>query len=127
MLAHVPPGRILLVKHAAFDLLSCPGWLLFPLGQLGCIDVRAAIKRAPSHARVNQARTGRAIVDLGNVAADRLASCRADVAILSNAARYRVEAVRLPEQDALYRRYLNQYRIAARFGHTEVWVRTVAE
>jgi hypothetical protein len=57
VLAHVLPGRTLLVEHAAVDLLADPGCLLFPLGKAGCIDVRAAIKRAPSHARVNQART----------------------------------------------------------------------
>lgn len=127
VLANVPPGRTLLVEHAAFDLLRYPGRLLFPMGSAGCIDVRAALRRAPSHATVNRARTGRAIVDLGHVDADKLASCRADFAILANADRYRAEAVRFPAQTSIYRRYLSTYHRVARFGPTgqqvELWSR----
>ncbi|SOB79816.1 hypothetical protein SAMN06297144_0746 [Sphingomonas guangdongensis] len=77
------------------------------------IDVRAANQRPPRHASVNRTRTGRAAVDLGNVAAERLASCRADVAVLANAARYRAEAARFPARQATYHRYLAAYRLAA--------------
>jgi 4-amino-4-deoxy-L-arabinose transferase-like glycosyltransferase len=111
VLAHIPPGRTILVEHAAFDLLRHRD-LLFPLARAGCIDVRTLLKGAPTHRRINATRSGRAVVDLGNVDPALLPSCRADVLILSNFARYRQEAARFPAQVAAYRRVTQGYRRA---------------
>ncbi|MFV0624313.1 ArnT family glycosyltransferase [Sphingomonas sp. ac-8] len=113
--AHLPPGRTILVEHAAFDLLGYRGRLLFPLGNAGCVDVRAALGKAPSYRRVDGLRQGRAIVDVGHVAPERLTSCDADMAILSNYARYAADPERFGTEFAIYRRLLAGYRCPLHF------------
>lgn len=115
--AHVPTERSILIEHAAFDLLHRKGQVLFPLGTAGCIDVRKLLKGAPSHNRINGERQGRAIVDIGNVEPSLLSTCEADVAILSNYARYRAEPDRFAAPIALYRRLLARYRRVAIFAN----------
>jgi 4-amino-4-deoxy-L-arabinose transferase-like glycosyltransferase len=113
--AHVPAGRTILVEHAAFDLLQHRGRLLFPLGSAGCVDVRSALERRPSYRRVNGLRRGSAIVDLGHVDAQQLATCDADVVIMSNFTRYRQEPGRFPRELSVYRQLLKPYRCVATF------------
>ncbi|MBB3912417.1 ArnT family glycosyltransferase [Sphingomonas desiccabilis] len=113
--AHVPPGRTILVEHAAFDLLPYRGRLLFPLGSAGCVDVRTALNKRPSYRRVNGLRQGSAIVDLGHVDVAQLATCDADVAILSNYARYAQEPGRFARPLAVYHRLLRHHRCVATF------------
>jgi hypothetical protein len=113
--AHVPPGRTILVEHAAFDLLRYPGRLLFPLGSAGCVDVRTALGKRPSYRRVNGLRQGKAIVDLGHVDVAQLPSCDADVIVLTNYARYAQEPGRFPAELSVYRRLLQGYRCVASF------------
>jgi 4-amino-4-deoxy-L-arabinose transferase-like glycosyltransferase len=103
ILRHVPASRTILVEHAAFDLLTYRGRLLFPLGSAGCVDVRAALAGAPSHRRINKLRERRAIVDIGHIEPLALRGCRADVIVLSNLARYRREPVAFASQLANYR------------------------
>jgi 4-amino-4-deoxy-L-arabinose transferase-like glycosyltransferase len=114
--ARIAPGASILVEDAAFDLLRRPGPLLFPLGSAGCIDVRAALARPPSYTRVDSARSGRAIVDLGDVPAPLLGTCRADVAILSHWRRYDAEAALYPAELANYRRFVSRGRIVGSFA-----------
>jgi 4-amino-4-deoxy-L-arabinose transferase-like glycosyltransferase len=114
--AHVAPDRSVLVEDAAFDLLGRPGRLLFPLGTAGCIDVRATLTRPPSYRHVDNARTGRAIVDLGNVPPALLGTCATDIAILSHFRRYGAEAALFPAEFATYRRVVAQGRIIQSFA-----------
>lgn len=102
--AHVDPQRSVLIEHAAFDLIGRPGRLLFPMGRAGCVDIRAMLARKPSYAKVETARAGSAIVDVGNVAPELLASCRADYAVFTHYARYQAERTRFPVQVDAYRR-----------------------
>ncbi|MCW4461027.1 glycosyltransferase family 39 protein [Sphingomonas sp. BT-65] len=87
--AHAPRGATILVEHAAIDLIQ-HGWRLrFPLGTAGCIDARDALAGKISYGEVEKKRTGRAVVDLGHVAPERLPSCRADFAIFTHYDVYR--------------------------------------
>lgn len=124
--AHVPPGRAVLVEHAALDLLSYRGRLLFPLGTAGCVEIPKILSGAPSHRRLNGFRQGRAIVDIGYVEPALLGSCAADVTVLSNYARYRAEPGPFGPQLANYRRVLRgQRRVAAFRGRVGEDIRTI--
>jgi hypothetical protein len=107
---HVPKAQTILVEHAAFDLLAEQRRLLFPLGTAGCVDVGRFLAGGPSHRKVNSLRSGRAVVDLAHVEPRLLATCRADVLMLSNYRRYLHERVRFPAEVANYRRLLVGYR-----------------
>lgn len=87
--AHVPPGSSVLVEHAAIDLVSGPWDLWFPLGSAGCIDARKLLARNIRYAEAETLRSGRPVVDLGNVDLSRLDGCRARYAVLSHYDRYR--------------------------------------
>lgn len=86
--AHVPPGSTVLVEHAAFDLVERPWKLLFPVGSAGCVDVRHALSTRIRYSRVERLRSGRPIVDIGNVEPSKLATCRARFAVFSHYTRY---------------------------------------
>lgn len=103
---HVPPRASLLIEDASFDLLDRPGAVLFPLGYAGCVNVRQILGSKPKYQQIGKERSGKAIVDVGNVAPERLARCRADIAIITHYDRYRNEAARFPEQLAPYRQLL---------------------
>lgn len=100
---HIPPGSTVLVEHFAFDILGQPWRFLFPMGDAGCVDARAMLHGKTGYATIDKARAGRSNVDYGTVAPARRASCKADFAILTQAARYRQESDHFPEQDAAYR------------------------
>ena len=112
---HVPTGQTILVEHAAFDLLATRRRLLFPLGTAGCVDAGRMLSRAPSHRKVNDLRSGRPVVDLGHVEPRLLATCRADVLVLSNYRRYQHEPARFPAELATYHRLLLGYRSVKTF------------
>lgn len=114
--ANVPGDRSVLIEQASFDLIGRPGPLVFPLGDAGCIDVHKALGAQPGYAHVDRQRSGRAIVDLGNVAPALLAGCDADVLILSHYARYAREADRFPSQLAIYRQVLMRARVVRTFS-----------
>lgn len=112
---HVPPGRTILIEHAAFDLLPYRGRLLFPLGSAGCVDIRAVLASRPSHRRVARLRDQRPVVDLGHVAPERLRSCRADLVVLANYSRYRQEGVRFPRELKTYQQVTTDFHRIATF------------
>jgi len=116
VLAHVAPRCSVLIEHAGFDLMRRPGPLLFPLGSAGCVDVRQMLAQRPSYHHVEHLRTGRAIVDIGNVDPARLGTCRADIAILSHYSRYRAEAAQYPVQLAVYAALMAHGQTVARFA-----------
>lgn len=113
---HVPADASILIEHAGFDLLDRRGALLFPLGTAGCIDVHRALSGKPQYRSAAQARSGRAIVDLGNLPAERLPGCRADYAILSHRARYAAEPDRFAAELGRYRTYARHGRVVATFA-----------
>ncbi len=113
---HVDPGASVLIEHAGFDLLERPGRVLFPLGAQGCIDVRAALSGRPTFEATGEARGERPIIDIGNVDPGRLATCRADYAILSHYSRYAAEQARFPLPTCLYRALLRNGQIVASFA-----------
>jgi len=86
---HVPAGSTILVEHAAFDLLQGPWTLRFPLGAMGCVDPRAALSGQIGYSKVETARHGSPLVDVGHVDRERLETCRTDYAVFSNYGRYR--------------------------------------
>lgn len=112
---HIPPGSTVLVEHFAFDLLSEPWRFLFPMGDAGCVDARAMLQGKTGYATIDKARAGRSNVDYGTVSASRRASCDADYAILTQAARYRQERQHFPQQNAAYRVLLARSRLVAMF------------
>lgn len=112
---HLPPGRSILVEHAAFDLLAGPWRFRFPVGSAGCIDARAALGGRIRYSRVETLRTGRPTIDLGNIDPARLEGCRTDIALLTNMDRYAAAGPAFAPQYALYRRLLAGGRVLARF------------
>ncbi|MCG2840500.1 glycosyltransferase family 39 protein [Sandaracinobacter sp. RS1-74] len=112
--AHVPPGSSILIEHAAFDLFQGPWRFRFPLGAAGCVDPKAALAGKIGYDKVEAQRVGRPVIDLGNVAPERMESCRADYALFVNYDRYRQE----PQH---FRRELERYRDVLR-GSCEVKV-----
>lgn len=116
VLAHVAPQCSVVIEHAGFDLMRRPGALLFPLGAAGCVDVRQMLARHPSYHHVEPLRSGRAIVDIGNIDLARIGTCRADIAVFSHYSRYRAEAAQYRPQLAVYAALMAQGRVVASFA-----------
>lgn len=112
---HVAPGSTVLVEHFAFDMLAEPWRFLFPLGDAGCVDARAFLQGKVPYAVIESARGARSNVDYGTVAPSERATCRTDVAILTQADRYRREQSRFPAEYDAYRMLIQQGRVAAIF------------
>ncbi|MDB5701576.1 MAG: hypothetical protein JWL66_1775 [Sphingomonadales bacterium] len=85
---NIPHGRSIVLEHAAIDLLGGQWRFLFPLGAIGCVDVDAALKGKIRYSKVETARAGKSVVDLGNVNPAKIDSCRGDFAIFTNYDRY---------------------------------------
>lgn len=111
--ANAPRGSTVLVEHAAFDLLQA-GWeLRFPLGSAGCVDAKALLAGRIRYSRVETLRSGRAVVDIGHVDRDQLASCRADYAIFTHYQVYKDERQRFAVQRDAYRAIATGGRLRA--------------
>lgn len=108
------PRASILVEHAAFDLSARPGTLLFPLGAAGCVDGRAVLHQKPTHSKVNNLRTGRAIVDIGHLDAAALEGCASDYAIFTHYGRYLDDSARFPAQLANYEALLAHGTLVAK-------------
>lgn len=113
--AHIPPGSTVVVEHLALDLRPQPWRILFPIGAAGCVDGRRILSKGVKLEDVQKARGRSPIVDLGNVPADRLGSCRADFAILTYYDLYLAERQGFPDQVATYDRLLAGGRTVALF------------
>jgi hypothetical protein len=117
--ANIPAGSTVVVEHLALDLRG-RGWrVLYPLGAAGCIDGERILETGVQYEKVQKSRKGRAIVDLGNVAPDRLSSCRGDFAILTYFDLYMREADDYPLEIGAYRRLLGGGRTVALFNPEE--------
>ena len=92
-----------------------PWRILFPVGRAGCIDGVAALRGGVDFDQFQELRKGNAIVDLGNVAANRIEGCRADYYVLTYYDRYRAEAAAYPKEMATYEAVIGPGRTAALF------------
>lgn len=110
---NLPPGSSLLIESAAFDLFFRSGNILFPMGSAGCVDIRRFVAEKPTYTRAGGLREGRAIVDIGNVAPELLASCAADYAILTHYERYAADGERFAPQLQVYRSLLRDSKVRA--------------
>lgn len=113
--AHIPPGSTVLVEHFAFDLLEKPWRFLFPMGDAGCVDVRAILRGKVSYATIERARADRSNIDYGTVSPAMRKSCRADFAILTQYDRYRRERRRFPQEFENYHSLFNNGHIMVDF------------
>lgn len=114
-IAHIPTGSSVLVEHFAFDLLPQPWHLLFPFGNVGCVDPRVALAGKIDHHSISVGRGTRSNVDYGTVAAAQRQTCRADYAILTQFDRYQAERAEFPDEYAAYRDYMATGRVIATF------------
>lgn len=113
--ANVPRGSVILVEHAAFDLLQDRWQLRFPLGTAGCVDAGALLAGRIRYSRVETLRTGRAVVDIGHVDRTKLDGCRADYAIYTHYDVYRADAGNFGSQLDIYRALAAGGRLRATF------------
>ncbi len=113
--SHIPAGSTVTIEHLAFDVLDRPWHLLYPLGDLGCVDARAMLKGQIPYSAVAKWRRARPVVDLGSAEPSRLESCRGDWAITVNWDRYRAESGRFGAELANYERLVDGGRIVATF------------
>ena len=101
--ANAAPGSTILVEHFALDLVESKLDFVFPLGTLGCQDARRLLDGRIDNSLIASARGGRTNLDYGTVAAERIDTCRADYAVLSQYARYAAEKERFPREWSQYR------------------------
>jgi 4-amino-4-deoxy-L-arabinose transferase-like glycosyltransferase len=113
---HITPDSTVMVEQFAFDLLPYPWHLLFPLGDAGCMDVRATLNGQINYAPIDGARGNRSIVDYGTLAPSRRDTCRADYAILTQYDRYRAEQAAFPDEAAAYQTLIAQGTVVATFA-----------
>lgn len=114
--AHIPPGKSVLLEHFAFDLVRQPNTFLFPVGAAGCLDAMSLIKGKIGYSTIDKLRQARSNIDIGTVARDKLATCRADYVITTQFDRYRAERQRFPAEYAQYRALLANARQVAVFA-----------
>lgn len=114
--AHIPAGNRVVFEHLEIGLRDEPWEFLFPIGDAGCIDGLRALRAGVRFEEVQRLRRGSPIIDLGNVNAARLASCRADFAILSYYDLYAEHAASFPSEVANYRKLLAGGRTVALFS-----------
>ena len=112
---HIPAGSTVLIEHFGFDLLLQPWHMLFPFGDVGCVDPRHALGGKIDHHTIASGRGARANVDYGTVAADRRFTCTADYAILTQFDRYSAERNDFPDEYAAYTQLIKRGRVVASF------------
>lgn len=99
---HLPPGSTVMIEHLAFDLFDTPWTILYPLGDVGCVDAKAMLAGRINYKAIDAARGSRANIDYGTVAPARRETCRADYVILMEMERYRAERDLFPQEYAAY-------------------------
>jgi hypothetical protein len=113
--AHIPAGSTVVLENLELRLRDQPWRFRFPFGKAGCIDGLRALTSGVSYSKLQDARSGSPIVDLGNVAPDRLDSCRANFAILTYFDLYTTESAQFSAEIGNYRRLLAGGRTVALF------------
>ena len=113
--AHIPAGSSVVFEHLELSLRDRPWHILFPLGEVGCIDAKRVLAQGVNYEEVEEFRKGSPIVDLGNVTPERIETCRADYAVLTYYALYRKEAALFPRELGNYQKLLAGGRTVALF------------
>ncbi len=113
--ANIPARSTVVLEHLELKLRSQPWRFLFPIGESGCLDGLKLLERNIGYEEVQVRRNGGTIVDLGNVAPERIDSCVADYAILTYYDLYLEEAERYPAALGNYRALLGGGRTVALF------------
>lgn len=113
--AHVPQRSTIMIEHFGFDLYPQPWPVLFPLGDAGCIDIRALLQGKVSWGVIDAVRGSRANIDYGTMGAARAASCQVDYAIITQFDRYAAEKNSFPGEYAAYRQLLARGKVVASF------------
>ena len=115
VMKHVPSGQTIFLEHFGFDLLR-GGWrLIFPAGDVGCVDVAAQLGGKIKYDQMGKWRGSRAIVDYGTVNAKNLGTCAADYAIFSHYDRYARERAVYPHEAARYEAAIRAGTLMATF------------
>ena len=97
-----PANSRVLIEHFAWDLSPAPFRIYFPLGEAGCVDAKAMLRRKVGYQTVDLLRKGRSNVDIGTLPRAKLAACDIDYAIVTQADRYFAEQRRFPAEAANY-------------------------
>ncbi|NOU04048.1 MAG: phospholipid carrier-dependent glycosyltransferase [Novosphingobium sp.] len=113
---HVPAESTVLIEHFAFDLYPQPWRILFPLGDVGCVDAKAMLHGKVGYGTIEAGRGARANVDYGTVDKAHRETCRADYAILTQYDRYRAERDAYPHEIVAYEELLQRGTIVASFA-----------
>jgi hypothetical protein len=115
-IAHIPRGSSVVLEHIELRLREEPWRILFPVGRAGCVDAKALLDSGVHSESIQRMRQDSPIVDLGNVDATRLTSCRADFAILTYYDLYRAEARQFPRELGKYDSLFANSRTVALFS-----------
>jgi asparagine N-glycosylation enzyme membrane subunit Stt3 len=113
---HIPPRSSVVIEHLELSLRDRPWSIRFPLGEAGCVDAKRLLTQGVNYEEVEELRKGSPIVDLGNVAPNRIETCRADYAILTYYALYRAEGALFPRELGNYEKLLAGGRTVALFA-----------
>ena len=126
LITHVQPGKVVLIEHFGFDLIKAPYRFLWPVGDAGCVDPLGLIRDKASYQTIEEQRGARANIDYGTVASDKLASCKADYAIITHYDRYAAERALFPQEYANYKNLIDSGKTVAifrpKFGESGGWV-----
>ena len=102
LFANVPADKSIAVETPAIVLLHGPWPLRYPLGDLGCVDPRAAMAGGVDYGDVSKATKGRININLATIAPERIDSCKADYLMINELDRYRAERQLYPAEIATY-------------------------
>lgn len=111
----IPAGSTVMIEHFGFDLVSEPWHILFPLGDLGCVDAKAMLAGKIQYSKIDAGRKQRSNVDYGTLNPAVRHTCRADWAILSQYDRYSAERDLFPTEFGGYADLLAGAEIVATF------------
>lgn len=110
-----PANSRVLIEHFAWDLSPAPFRIYFPLGEAGCVDAKAMLRRKVGYQTVDLLRKGRSNVDIGTLPRAKLAACDIDYAIVTQADRYFAEQRRFPAEAANYAHLIKNSKTLAIF------------
>jgi hypothetical protein len=113
--AHIPAGASVMIEHFGFDLYPQPWQILFPLGDAGCVDVRALLQGRIGYDVIDRARGDRSNIDYGTLAPDKRETCMTGFAIITQYDRYRAEARDFPAEERAYALLLSHGHEVASF------------
>jgi 4-amino-4-deoxy-L-arabinose transferase-like glycosyltransferase len=118
LMAHAPSGSRVMIEQFSFDLVGKGYALMFPVGDAGCLSVENGLSGQISMTRVERLHDGRANIDYGTLAPDKVSTCDADFAIVSQYDRYAAERSRFPRETAQYEALLARGATLAVFRPT---------